>query len=199
MSVLVSSSPAPPSSVALGKRKIIDRIPAKRTSQYYIVTQRVAEVGSDSEYDSDDSKATLSEDDEQELDDTSGSSSSRSPSSKGPHSQPRTKNHACSYDGCTKAYVKPSRLKEHERSHTGQVITLPPLSHTQELTPAPRSAHTPVLHAQNPTSANPTSKPMPAPTFLPLLAPLIVPLRHARKGFGRRSMLKLMYAVYMRV
>ncbi|ESK93678.1 transcription factor iiia [Moniliophthora roreri MCA 2997] len=28
--------------------------------------------------------------------------------------------YACTYDGCTKAYTKPSRLAEHERSHTGQ-------------------------------------------------------------------------------
>lgn len=27
----------------------------------------------------------------------------------------------CSYKGCEKAYTKPSRLEEHERSHTGQV------------------------------------------------------------------------------
>ncbi|KAL0577742.1 hypothetical protein V5O48_004236 [Marasmius crinis-equi] len=29
------------------------------------------------------------------------------------------KRYACTYDGCTKAYTKPSRLEEHERSHTG--------------------------------------------------------------------------------
>ena len=27
----------------------------------------------------------------------------------------------CSYKGCEKAYTKPSRLEEHERSHTGHV------------------------------------------------------------------------------
>ena len=31
------------------------------------------------------------------------------------------KRYACSYDGCTKSYTKPSRLEEHERSHTGTV------------------------------------------------------------------------------
>ncbi|KAI0778057.1 hypothetical protein BD413DRAFT_506447 [Trametes elegans] len=29
------------------------------------------------------------------------------------------KRYACSYEGCTKSYSKPSRLTEHERSHTG--------------------------------------------------------------------------------
>ena len=28
---------------------------------------------------------------------------------------------ACTFDGCTKSYTKPSRLEEHERSHTGEV------------------------------------------------------------------------------
>ncbi|KAF9528533.1 hypothetical protein CPB83DRAFT_791577 [Crepidotus variabilis] len=30
------------------------------------------------------------------------------------------KPYSCSFNGCTKAYAKPSRLEEHERSHTGQ-------------------------------------------------------------------------------
>ncbi|KAF9484507.1 hypothetical protein BDN70DRAFT_872537 [Pholiota conissans] len=30
------------------------------------------------------------------------------------------KRYCCTYDGCGKAYTKPSRLEEHERSHTGQ-------------------------------------------------------------------------------
>lgn len=33
----------------------------------------------------------------------------------------RPKKYHCSYDGCTKAYSKPTRLAEHERSHTGVV------------------------------------------------------------------------------
>lgn len=27
----------------------------------------------------------------------------------------------CTHDGCDKAYTKPSRLEEHERTHTGEV------------------------------------------------------------------------------
>ena len=34
---------------------------------------------------------------------------------------PTKKRHRCTYQGCEKAYSKPSRLEEHERSHTGQV------------------------------------------------------------------------------
>lgn len=30
----------------------------------------------------------------------------------------------CTYEGCSKAYTKPSRLAEHERSHTGDVRDL---------------------------------------------------------------------------
>ena len=29
--------------------------------------------------------------------------------------------YACTFEGCIKAYTKPSRLAEHERSHTGDV------------------------------------------------------------------------------
>lgn len=31
------------------------------------------------------------------------------------------KRYKCTYAGCDKSYSKPSRLEEHERSHTGQV------------------------------------------------------------------------------
>jgi general transcription factor IIIA len=36
----------------------------------------------------------------------------------------RKRPYACTYSGCNKAYSKPSRLKEHERSHTGEVSSL---------------------------------------------------------------------------
>ncbi|KAI0639277.1 hypothetical protein C8Q77DRAFT_1080385 [Trametes polyzona] len=32
----------------------------------------------------------------------------------------KEKRYTCSYEGCTKSYTKPSRLAEHERSHTGE-------------------------------------------------------------------------------
>lgn len=31
------------------------------------------------------------------------------------------KRYTCAFQGCTKAFAKPSRLAEHERSHTGDV------------------------------------------------------------------------------
>ena len=34
------------------------------------------------------------------------------------------KRYHCAYEGCDKAYSKPSRLEEHERSHTGDVSLL---------------------------------------------------------------------------
>lgn len=33
----------------------------------------------------------------------------------------RSKRYRCTFKGCDKAYTKPSRLQEHERSHTGEV------------------------------------------------------------------------------
>jgi hypothetical protein len=33
------------------------------------------------------------------------------------------KRYACQYEGCDKAYTKPSRLAEHELSHTGEVCS----------------------------------------------------------------------------
>jgi hypothetical protein len=34
---------------------------------------------------------------------------------------PGERRYKCQYDGCDKAYTKPSRLAEHELSHTGEV------------------------------------------------------------------------------
>lgn len=34
------------------------------------------------------------------------------------------KKYRCTFDGCEKAYTKPCRLEEHERSHTGEVSSL---------------------------------------------------------------------------
>lgn len=35
-------------------------------------------------------------------------------------SKPRPKNYHCSYEGCTKAYLRPALLKQHERTHTNE-------------------------------------------------------------------------------
>lgn len=37
----------------------------------------------------------------------------------------KPRKYACTYDGCTKSYTKPSRLDEHVRSHTGEVSVRP--------------------------------------------------------------------------
>lgn len=37
-----------------------------------------------------------------------------------------SKLYACTHAGCDKAYRKPSRLREHERSHTGEVSVIRP-------------------------------------------------------------------------
>lgn len=37
--------------------------------------------------------------------------------------------YACTYEGCDKAYTKPSRLEEHERSHNGEVCQQMPDHH----------------------------------------------------------------------
>jgi hypothetical protein len=36
-------------------------------------------------------------------------------------SVPTKRRYKCTHDGCDKAYTKPSRLEEHERTHTGEV------------------------------------------------------------------------------
>ena len=42
----------------------------------------------------------------------------------------RERRYKCSHEGCLKAYTKPSRLAEHERSHTGDVCAaVTPLVH----------------------------------------------------------------------
>lgn len=40
------------------------------------------------------------------------------------------RNYKCQWEGCDKAYTKPSRLAEHELSHTGEVRRYPRLKHS---------------------------------------------------------------------
>jgi len=35
----------------------------------------------------------------------------------------RVRRYRCNYTGCNKSYTKPARLREHERSHTGEAST----------------------------------------------------------------------------
>lgn len=56
--------------------------------------------------------------------DTSKSSFAIPTSSYAPQETLSKKRYKCSHDGCRKAYSKPSRLAEHERSHTGDVRIL---------------------------------------------------------------------------
>lgn len=62
--------------------------------------------------------------DEEVSNDFSKKSQSRASTSSGVK-KPRPRRHACSFTGCTKTYTKPSRLAEHERSHSGLVRALP--------------------------------------------------------------------------
>lgn len=70
---------------------------------------------------------------------------------------PRPRKHACSFTGCTKSYTKPSRLAEHERSHSGLVRRSSHLSHSCVLTvTCTKSDHSPVMSVKSLTCARPT-------------------------------------------
>ncbi|KAJ8076903.1 hypothetical protein PM082_001326 [Marasmius tenuissimus] len=111
--MLASTSPTAPSSTTtiLGKRK------ATKSSEY--VLHLVS--------DSDPAGATDSEFEPSELEQQSTSKKQRvglnasKPVLLNGKLVPSDirKRYACTYEGCTKAYTKPSRLEEHERSHTG--------------------------------------------------------------------------------
>lgn len=66
------------------------------------------------------------------------------------------KRYRCTYDECQRSYSKPSRLAEHERSHTGYVGHI---SHHRDISDWFYSVHLSVIHATNPTCARPTFKP----------------------------------------
>ena len=40
-----------------------------------------------------------------------------------PLKRQKSKNHPCTYEGCSKSYTKPSKLEEHVYTHTGEVFT----------------------------------------------------------------------------
>lgn len=79
-----------------------------------------------------------------------------------PHTKKR---YQCTYNGCNNAYSKPSRLAEHERSHTGEVsrILLSLLSHLPRTYP---SALTSVLPVINHTYEKPIFMPTHGATYL---------------------------------
>lgn len=88
----------------------------------------------ESEYDTDAQKEDLS-------------SAERAPSRK-----PRERRYRCSHEGCTKAYTKPCRLAEHERSHTGDRPFTCKTCHKSYLRETHLQAHT---RSHLPASARP--------------------------------------------
>lgn len=93
------------------------------------------------------------------------------------------KRYKCTRGGCNKAYSKPSRLEEHERSHSGQVgnsfksvysLVLIYLS----------SAHLSVKNAPSRTYAKPISKRMLAVTFHNPTGLSVVPNQTVKRDFG---------------
>ena len=52
-------------------------------------------------------------------------SSTRNRATAFPRKKSNVKRFSCTYEGCAKAYSKPSRLAEHVRSHTGDVCDGP--------------------------------------------------------------------------
>lgn len=118
-------------SSSLGKRKL-----RESPSQSAPITLQSSHLSrapspaseSESDPDSDYNSILTVTDETEEEDDTSsdGVHSSKHQShlkvASGSQQKPqRPRKYICSHEGCPKAYTKPSRLTEHERSHTGQV------------------------------------------------------------------------------
>jgi hypothetical protein len=111
-------------------------------------------------------------------------SSSKSPVPSRPPSRTERR-FKCTFEGCDKAYTKPSRLAEHELTHTGEVCDCPlfpgpPVADTYS------SALTPVHTAARPTSAHPIS-PLTSVRICPRMqSSLRAPGKAATRRSGRR-------------
>lgn len=91
--------------------------------------------------------------------------------------------YACQFAGCTKAYSKPSRLAEHERSHTGDVRPALRCFTKRNLT-RPCSVLLFAQHAVNPTCVRIIFKPIPAHIYRALPSPSPVKNLNAESGSG---------------
>jgi hypothetical protein len=119
MSVLTLS----PRAVVLGKRKALGS-PVRRTIPYLSPSPRPSfdsDSGSEEDNGDDDASSEYDSEATEELDESPARPSSSLSSRR--VSESRLKKYECSYEGCEKKYIKPSRLAEHERSHTGDVGT----------------------------------------------------------------------------
>ena len=97
----------------------------------------------------------------------------------------REKRYKCSHEGCTKAYTKPCRLEEHERSHTGQVCQLNrPFNHSTDYA---CSVHLLAALAIKAICEKRTSKRTLVHIFLPPLGLLFAKNLDARNVFGLYS------------
>lgn len=93
------------------------------------------------------------------------------------------KRYQCTHPDCPKAYTKPSRLKEHERSHTGQVRAfLQPIRLLNR-----SSARSVATTATNRFSARATCTHTPGATFLTRIDLFLVQNRTVKRDFGPPS------------
>ena len=93
----------------------------------------------------------------------------------------RERRFKCPHENCTKAYTKPSRLAEHERSHTGDVGRRNDYSTFVDGHP---SDHSPVQHAARTTLGKHIYKRILALIFLRQLDRLLAKTRHAKSVSG---------------
>ena len=91
----------------------------------------------------------------------------------------------CTFDGCEKSYTKPSRLEEHERSHTGEVSC--PIYIFCIIVLKILSDHLFVRRAINHIFVKPTCKHMCGLTCQDLIGLLPVKSQAATNGFGLPS------------